>query len=84
MCLETEALVRALVDAHEIAATIETIDDFQKSIELSVFAPPAVMIDQVVRTVGRVPESDELLGWLKQTIPEVEKTIFPEKSSAKE
>lgn len=79
-CQEMEDLVKEVVKQNNIAATIEKVTDFQEIIDLGVFAPPALVIDQIVATVGRVPGPDELLSWLNSRMVSVEEIIFKKES----
>jgi len=63
-CNEVERLVKGVVTEYEVAATVEKVTDFAQMAALGVFSTPAVVIDGVVKTVGRVPRRDELLDWL--------------------
>lgn len=63
-CRETEQLVRAIVDEYGLDCRITRITDFDTSIGLQVFAPPGVLVDGLLKSVGRVPGRDELCDWL--------------------
>lgn len=65
-CDEAERLAREVVAESGIDARVEKVTDFQKMAALGVFATPAVAIDDVVKTVGRVPKKAELAAWLAE------------------
>ena len=63
-CHETEKLVREAVAEAGVAAEIVKVSDFQEMAMLGVFATPALVIEGVVKCVGKVPTKKELLAWL--------------------
>lgn len=46
--------------------TIEHIYDVNKIIEYGVMATPAIVIDEKVMAAGRIPEVEEIKGWLNK------------------
>lgn len=64
-CEEAERLVKEAVAETGIDATIEKVTDFQQIAGYGVFSTPAVVIDGVVKCVGKVPGNKEILSWLK-------------------
>ncbi|MEW6500605.1 MAG: thioredoxin family protein [Thermodesulfobacteriota bacterium] len=63
-CSETEKLMQSVVAEAGVAAVIEKISDFQQIATFGVFSTPAVVIDGVVKCVGKVPSRAEALSWL--------------------
>jgi len=63
-CSETEKLMQAGVAEAGVNATIEKISDFQQIATFGVFSTPAVVIDGIVKCVGKVPSKAEALSWL--------------------
>ena len=64
-CAEAEKIVKAALQEAEIEASVEKVSDFQKIAKLGVFSTPAVVIDGVIKCVGKVPGKDEVMGWLE-------------------
>lgn len=64
-CEEAERLVKEAVAEAGVEATIEKITDFNAIAGFGVFSTPAVVIDGVVKCVGKVPGKKEILTWLK-------------------
>jgi len=64
-CKETEKLVREAVSEAGVVATVEKISDFQQIAGYGVFSTPAVVIDDEVKVVGKVPSKSDLRSWLK-------------------
>ncbi len=64
-CKETEKLVREVVNEAGVTATVEKVSDFQQIASYGVFSTPAVIIDGVIKVVGKVPSKSELISWVK-------------------
>ena len=65
-CHTTEERVRKAVAEVGADATIEKVADFARMAAAGVLATPAVAIDGVVRSSGRVPSEDEIRTWLAE------------------
>lgn len=72
----TEELVNRTLDDYRISATVEVIQEFDHITDMGVFAPPALVIDGTIRSVGCVPEQAELLDWLQNVEMQVEEIVF--------
>lgn len=66
-CHETVQLIHRVVDENNIDVTVELVTDFQTMIEQNVFAIPAIIIEDKILSVGRVPQADEVLRWLEDS-----------------
>jgi len=44
---------------------IEHVYDVNKIIESGVMSTPAIVIDNKVKAAGRIPDAEEIKGWLK-------------------
>ena len=69
VCDEAEQRVREAVDALGLDCRIERVRDFTAIIELQVYAIPGLVVDGVVKCVGRVPLPHELADWLDAAPP---------------
>ena len=63
-CEKTQKIVEAAVAAKGVGAAIVKVKDFQEIAQLGVFSTPAVVIDGMVKCVGRVPKQSEVEAWL--------------------
>lgn len=59
-CKKTEAVVRRVVEEMGIEAQIEKVEDIQKIMAYDILSTPAVVIDEVVKVKGRIPEAAEI------------------------
>ena len=64
-CHKVEQLVKDVVVETGIDATIEKVTDFQEMAKSGVLSTPAVVIDGVIKCVGKVPTKNEISAWLK-------------------
>ncbi|MDO6674592.1 thioredoxin family protein [Tenacibaculum sp. 1B UA] len=58
------SVVKDVVLANNIDATIEKIEDIMEIMKFNVMITPALVIDDVVTIKGRVPSRDEVLKLL--------------------
>ncbi len=59
-CKTVEAIVRKAVEELGIEANIEKVEDMGKILQYNIMSTPAVVVDEVVKIKGRVPEVNEL------------------------
>lgn len=65
-CQQTEKIVKEAVSEAGVQANIEKITDILKIGEFGVFGTPAVVIDDEVKSVGKIPSKDEVKGWIQK------------------
>ena len=63
-CLEAEKLAREAVAEAGVAAVVEHVTDFKEIAGYGVFSTPAVVVDEKVRCVGKIPKKEEILEWI--------------------
>ena len=57
----TKAVAAAGVDA-----TVEKVEDIARIVEFNVMMTPALAIDGVVRSSGRIPGQPEIVSWIRE------------------
>lgn len=62
-CQQVEKLVREAVAEAGVAADIEKVSDIMKIANYGVFGTPAVVVDGEVKSVGKIPQKEEILAW---------------------
>jgi len=62
-CIKVEKLVRDMVSRAGVEAEIETINDAMEITGYCIFGTPAIIIDDEVKCVGKVPNRDDLRHW---------------------
>ena len=63
-CEKVEKLVREAIAEAGVAADIEKVSDIIKIAKYGVFGTPAVVVDGKVKSVGKIPKKEEILGWI--------------------
>ncbi|MDY0187959.1 MAG: thioredoxin family protein [Syntrophus sp. (in: bacteria)] len=63
-CHQTEELVREAVAEAGVDAEIEKVTDVMKIASYGVLGTPAVIIDEKVKSVGKIPKKEEILKWI--------------------
>lgn len=64
-CTEAEKIVSEAVAEAGVTATVRKVTDFQEMASHGVLSTPAIVIDGLIKCVGRVPTANEVAGWLK-------------------
>ncbi|MEZ4387045.1 MAG: thioredoxin family protein [Candidatus Krumholzibacteriia bacterium] len=54
----------AAIAATGVSAELEKVSDIQAILAHGVMMTPALVIDGVVKVAGKVPDVDEIAGWL--------------------
>ena len=63
-CQSLTGLVTDVVSKNHIDATIEKVEDIQEIMKYNVIATPALVVDDVIKTKGRIPSKEEILAIL--------------------
>jgi len=65
-CQKLEANARQAIQELGLnGIEIEHVYDVNKMIESGVMSTPAIVIDDKVKAAGRIPDAEEIKGWLK-------------------
>ena len=64
-CTKRDAIVKEAVADSGIDAQILKISDFAEMAKLGVLSTPAVLVNDQIKCVGKVPTKNEVLEWLK-------------------
>jgi small redox-active disulfide protein 2 len=64
-CKKTEEIVRQAVAESGVEAAVEKVTNLNEIVGYGVIGTPAVVVDGVVRSVGKVPRKEEIMAWLK-------------------
>jgi small redox-active disulfide protein 2 len=63
-CKSTEAIVRKAVEESGVEAEILKVEEIDKIMAYNIFSTPAVVIDEVVKIKGRIPDINEIKALL--------------------
>jgi small redox-active disulfide protein 2 len=65
-CKQLEANVKKALEETKKKAEIIKVTDIDEIISRGVMATPAIVIDGKVKAFGRIPDVDEIKGWLQK------------------
>jgi small redox-active disulfide protein 2 len=63
-CQQTEKVVKEAVAESGVAAEIEKVTDLMKIAGYGVFGTPAVVVDGEVKSVGKIPNKEDVKSWI--------------------
>lgn len=63
-CAETEKLVKEVVAAKGGNITVQKISDLKEMMAAGVMSTPAVAVDGVVKSTGKVPSKKDIVAWI--------------------
>ncbi len=63
-CKETERRVRHIVEASGVEATVRKATDFSEMAKAGILSTPAVSVNGVIKSAGRVPSEEDVKQWL--------------------
>lgn len=64
-CQQTEKMVKDAIAESGVEASVEKVTDVMEIAGYGVFGTPAVVIDGEVKSVGKIPKKEEILGWIR-------------------
>ena len=65
-CQATEKNVKEAVAAMGVDAQVDKVTDIMEIARYGVFGTPAVVIDGKVKSVGKIPEKQEIMTWIEK------------------
>lgn len=63
-CRELERIVRTVADGMHLDYTMEKVDTVNGIVAMGVMSTPALAIDGIVMSTGRIPSEDEIREFL--------------------
>jgi small redox-active disulfide protein 2 len=63
-CSQTEKVVKEAVAEVGVEAQIEKVTDTMEIAGYGVFGTPAVVVDGEVKSVGKIPKKQDVIGWI--------------------
>jgi small redox-active disulfide protein 2 len=63
-CEQLEKLIRETLKEAGVEANVSKVKDFKQIASYGVLSTPAVVIDEEVKSVGKIPKKDEIRAWL--------------------
>ncbi|MFC1884273.1 thioredoxin family protein [Thermodesulfobacteriota bacterium] len=65
-CKKTEDNVKEAIKILRADVQMEKVTDIKEIAKFGVFMTPAVVVDGEVKCVGKVPEVDDIKGWIER------------------
>lgn len=65
-CEATEKNVKEAVAESGLDAQVDKVIDVMEIAKYGVFGTPAVVIDGEVKSVGKIPDKDDIKAWIEQ------------------
>ena len=65
-CQQAEKVVKEAVAEADVDARIEKVTDTMEIAGYGVFGTPAVVVDNEVKSVGKIPSKEDVKGWIQQ------------------
>ena len=63
-CTETEKLVKEVAAAKGGNITVQKVSDLKEMMAAGVMSTPAVTVDGVVKSTGKIPSKEEIAAWI--------------------
>lgn len=64
-CKTATRIVQEVIDENQIDAQVKKVEDIQEMMEYNILTTPAVVINEEVKVIGRVPSKQEVLDLLQ-------------------
>ena len=64
-CKKLAKIVEKIIKENDIDAEIEKVTKMKEIMSYNVMLTPALVIDEEVKSSGKIPNKDEILEWLK-------------------
>ena len=65
-CRQAEKIVKETVAESGVNAQVEKVTDLMEIAGYGVFGTPAILINDEVKCVGKIPEKEEIRSWLEK------------------
>lgn len=66
-CTTTEKLVKDVAATKGGAITVKKVSDLKEMMAAGIMSTPAVMVDGVVKSTGKIPTKEEIAAWIEGT-----------------
>lgn len=63
-CSKAEKVVYEALEGAGLQATVIKVTDFAEMARLGVLSTPAVVVDGVIKSVGKAPTVEDVLSWI--------------------
>ena len=67
-CEKLEALAKQAVTELNIQSTFEKVKDIEKILDYGIARTPGLVINEEVKSSGKIPTLDQIKSWIKETV----------------
>ena len=64
-CLKLGDIVREAVIELDVEATIQKVTDYAEIVKYPILATPGLVINEQLKSAGRIPKKEEVIKWLQ-------------------
>ena len=65
-CQKLEALAKQAAEELNISANFEKVKEINKIIDYGIARTPGLVINEEVKSAGKIPSLDEIKAWIKE------------------
>jgi small redox-active disulfide protein 2 len=65
-CKALNAKVQELITRNNLSATVTKVEDIMEIMKYEILSTPGLVINEKVKSVGRVPTDEQLLAWINE------------------
>jgi chemotaxis signal transduction protein len=58
--------VQELITRNNLSATVTKVEDIMEIMKYEILSTPGLVINEKVKSVGRVPTDEQLLAWINE------------------
>ena len=66
MCKRLEQVARQAVAEAKVDAVVTKVTDVQAITAYPILSTPGLVVDEVVKSSGRIPQKDEVIAWIRE------------------
>ena len=67
-CEKLETLAKQAVAELDIQSTFEKVKDIEKILDYGIARTPGLVINEEVKSSGKIPTLDQIKSWIKETV----------------
>jgi small redox-active disulfide protein 2 len=67
-CHKLEEVAKEATSALGSGVKVEHVYDYKQIMAYGVMTTPALVVNEVVKSAGRIPTKDEIAGWAKEAL----------------
>lgn len=65
-CKTLTAKIQVIIAKNNIPATVTKVEDIMEIMKYGILSTPGLVINEKIKSVGKVPNDEQLLTWIKE------------------